>query len=268
MDLSPDELIAANASLTNEQAENLGLRSVTDGGSLFCLKCLTMPFAIGGVRHAWPKGMTVSWHIGMTRLGSLSDLDMKGARERTCAEIEGLCGLKLKYNPNGKTANLLATAVRMDGASMVLADHQIPMGVNADSQLLGRFDTSENWVLSRTAVPNAIDFERTDKHELAHGLGFGHGQVIKSNPAMLEPMYSWSIFMYQPRDVEEFVARYGGPTVAPTIPTPTTEFKTTVEASGFRVELTLNPTSAGVAAKVVAHRDGKSATLSGSKNWA
>src|SRR5687767_298505 len=111
-DVTPEEKVEWRTPWTDEELEQFGLRPVTAGGSLFCGRCLTMPFAIGGVRHQWPRGSTVSWHIGMARLGGLSDLDMKAARERTCKEIESYVrDLKLVYNPNGKTANLIASAV-------------------------------------------------------------------------------------------------------------------------------------------------------------
>lgn len=255
---------------TDAALENMGLRSVVDGGTLFCLQCLTMPFAIGGVRHQWPKGSTVSWHIGMSRLGNLSDMDMKAARERTCLEIQSYVrDLKLVYTPNGKTANIVCTSVPMDGPSGVLADHQLPVGqMHAGSQLLGRFDSRENWVLSKIAVPNAIDWERTDKHEFGHALGFGHGQVIKSDPALLEPSYSWSIFMYQPRDVVEWQERYGKAEVesSPQNP-PVGEHTFAFSAPGLKANVVLNPTSAGCAAKLLIEREGKRVSLSGANPW-
>lgn len=269
--LTDEEQGEVSTPWTDDALERFGLRSVVDGGTLFCLQCLTMPFAIGGVRHQWPKGSTVSWHIGMSRLGNLSDMDMKAARERTCAEIESYVrDLKLVYNPNGKTANIVCTAVPMDGPSGVLADHQLPMGnMNSGAQLLGRFDSRENWVLSRTAVQGAIDWERTDKHEFGHAMGFGHGAVVKSDPAMLEPSYSWSIFMYQPRDIIEWQARYGVAEVpsSPQLP-PIGEHKVNFSVPGLSGEITLNPTAAGCAAKLMIEREGKRVSLSGSKSWA
>jgi hypothetical protein len=248
----------------------MGLRSVSQGGTLFCARCLTMPFAIGGVRHQWPRGSVVSWHIGITKLGQLSDLDMKAARERTCAEIQGYVrDLKLVYNPNGKTANIVASAANLDGPSGVLADHELPMGqVNAGTQLRGRFDALENWVLSKAAVQGAIDWERTDKHEFAHALGFGHGTVIKSNPALLEPSYSWSIFTYQPRDITEYQARYGtAEAPAPPQAPPVGEFKSTFSVPGLKGEIVFNPTAAGCSVNMAVERDGRRITWTGSKSW-
>lgn len=270
MEVSQQDRDEWQAPWADSQLAAMGLRSVPEGGSLYCGNCLRMPFAIGNVRHQWPRGSVLRWHIGMTRLGELSDLDMKAARQRTCDEIQGyVSGLKFEYTPNGKTANLIATAVPMDGPSGVLADHEIPPpNIHAGMTLRGRFDSTERFVLSRTPVQGAIDFERTDKHELAHGCGFGHGTVIKSNPAMLEPMYSWALFMYQQRDVEEWQARYGVAEIPknPELP-PVGELKQKFSFAGLDVEILLNPTAAGASANMIVKRDGKTLTLAGSKKW-
>lgn len=178
-----------------------------------------------GRRHQWPKDSVLGWHIGMARLGELSDLDMKGAREETCKEIEANVGrLRFKYNPNPKTANLLAESRAIDSQGMVLAEHEVAFLGQADpsrTQLRGWFDTRDSWTLSEVAVQGKIDWKRTDFHELLHGLGFFHGKTDKSNPALLEPMYSWSIRGLQPRDIEELQFRYDKPVSQPTpVPTP------------------------------------------------
>jgi hypothetical protein len=255
----------------DEQARRLGLRGVPEGGVLFCACAFRQEFAIQGVRHQWPKGCTLSWHIGMTRLGSLSDMDLKGMRERTCAEIEShVRSLKFKYNPNGKTANLLMEARNIDGQGMILAEHEVARnGITPDRQLRGWYDLRDVWCLSQTAVQGMIDVERTDKHELLHGLGFGHGETIKSNPALLEAAYSWSIWKLQPRDVTELQARYDPADVAPPPPPPpgAEEYALDFRYPNLSGRVVLRPTGAGCGAELEIRRANKKVPLSGVKPW-
>ena len=261
----------AAAPYTAAEEDAVGLRPVTKGGSLYCP--LILPFAINGVTYAWPKGMVLGWNIGMARLGDLTDVDMKEGAAANFAQIESyIRDLKFVYNPNPKTANFLTLSRKLDAQGGILAQHRIVMpGATAATQLPGEFDVSERWVRSRTAIQGAIDFDRTHLHEVLHGLGLGHGDVDKADPALIEPMYSWSIWALQPRDIAELQRRYSKAEVAPSPPAAPSARgqKITLESAGYRYTIDLNPTAANVSAiiKAVELASGKETTLSGAKPW-
>lgn len=189
---------------------DLGLRSVDDGGTLFCP--LTEAFAINNVTYKWPAGSLIRWHLAFDRLGSLSDMDLKGMREANLAEIAAACDLRFEYTSNPKTANLLGITAQMDGPSGVLADHQIPMpGANASkTQLLGRFDLGERWGLYEGHPPaGKIDAGRVDLHELLHAMGLGHKPESITDPALIEARYSPYIRHLQEADKRELRRRHG-----------------------------------------------------------
>jgi hypothetical protein len=186
-----------------------GLRSACDGGLLFC-GVSEQQFAINGTTYQWPRGSHITWGLGFSRLGQLSDLDCKGAIHDALLEISGCCGITHAYAANFRSANVLITAQRLDGRSGVLADMQIPTGnVNANTQLLGRCDDGEEWTIAENPARGAVDFYRVILHELLHAHGLGHGPVDRSNPALIEPTYSTAIRNLQPRDKAELVRRYG-----------------------------------------------------------
>lgn len=219
--------------MTDADLDLYGFRSAASGGILFC-GVTDEAFAINGRTYQWPRGMKVSWGIGFSRLGTLSDLDCKGAREQAFAEICGYCGLDAAYNPNSKTANFIAMSTRLDGPNGILAQHRIPVGnVTQETVLPGEFDDGENWSIGAN-VGAAIDYYRVDLHELLHGCGLGHAPVDKNNPALIEPTYSRSIRNLQPRDIAELQRRYGKrETPVPTpVPTPAPSNKTIIEISG------------------------------------
>lgn len=187
-----------------------GLRSATEGGMLFCA-VTEEAFAINGVTHKWPPGITLKWHIAFSRLGSLSDMDLKQTREANLAEIAAACDVKFEYTSNPRTANLYDVALRLDGPNGVLADRQIPVGNVSDlTQLLGRHDDAERWGLYDDVPPvGFLDWGRVDLHELLHAMGLGHGQVMPADSALIEPMYNPKIRHLQRRDKSELVRRYG-----------------------------------------------------------
>lgn len=215
MEVTPEEKAAWQADWTPAELELYGMRPASAGGMVFC-GVTEEQFAIGGVRYQWPRGTTIRWNLQFSRLGNLSDLDLKQAREANCAEIAAACGLKFEYTANPRTANFLGIAQRLDGPSGVLADHRIPVGnVTADTQLLGRSDDAERWVISDTPPSGQIDWGRVDLHEMLHGCGLGHGPVDKSDPALIEPTYSPRVRHLQRRDIAELVLRYGPSVIVP-----------------------------------------------------
>lgn len=202
-----------------------GIRSATDGGLLFC-GVTEEQFAINGTTYQWPRGSHLTWGLGFSRLGKLSDLDCKGAIEEALREISSSCNLTHEYSPNHRAASILITAQRLDGPSGVLADMQIPVGRVSPmtTQLLGRCDDGEEWTIAQNPARGTIDFYRVILHELLHAHGLGHGPVDRSNPALIEPTYSLTIRNLQARDKAELVRRYGpaksGQTKPPVAPPP------------------------------------------------
>lgn len=203
--------IASLDDWTPQELELYGLRSATDGGMLFC-GVTEEAFAINGVTYKWPIGSRLKWNLDFSRLGNLGDQDLKQAYSDALAEIEmAQGGLTFEYTANPRVANILCVVKRLDGPSGVLADMQIPVGnPRADStQLGGRFDDAEAWVIAKNPGRNQIDFYRVALHESLHAMGLGHAPVDRSNPCLIEPMYSQTIRNLQPRDKSELVRRYG-----------------------------------------------------------
>ena len=199
--------------------EAVGVRPVTDSGVMFC--GVTEAFAISGVTYQWARGSELSWGIEFSRLGSLSDMDCKDAITAALKEISECSDVKHRYAPNANGANFKMIATRLDGASGVLADFQIPVGnvSTVSTTLLGRFDDGENWVLSDTPQPGQIDFYRVALHELEHGHGMGHRPANIPGAALIAPIYDRNIRHLQQLDKDELIRRYGinanGPTVPP-----------------------------------------------------
>jgi hypothetical protein len=198
---------------------------VADGGGLFC-GVTEQEYAINGSTYQWPRGSVLTWGIGFSRLGGLSDMDCKDAVEAALKEISGCCDVSHKYIKNFAAANIRLGNELMDGKSGVLADMQIPVGnVSVDgTSLRGRFDDSENWVLAENPAPGTIDFYRVALHELEHAHGLGHRPASIQEPALIAPVYSPVMRSLQPADKAELVRRYGPPKPVaeppPTTPVP------------------------------------------------
>lgn len=176
-------------------------------------------FSIGGRTYQWPRGSHITWALGFSRLGALSDMDLKDAYTRAFAEISACCDVTHAMASNPRSANILVNVVRLDGPSGVLADMQIPVGnVDQSSQLLGRIDDSEVWGIFENPPANKIDFYRVALHELLHAHGLGHKPDNVPGPALIAPMYSRSIGHLQALDKQELLRRYGPPQT-PSVPT-------------------------------------------------
>lgn len=204
--------------LSAEQAKLYGIRPVEDGGGFFC-GVSEEHFAINGVTYRWPVGSKLTWGIGFTRLGALSDMDCKDAITEALKEISGSSNISHEYIANADRANIKIISRRLDGPSGVLADCQIPVGnVSVDqTQLLMRIDDSEAWGLFANPPANKIDFYRVVLHELLHGHGLGHKPANINEAALIAPMYDRNIRNLQAADKAELQRRYG-PAKAPATP--------------------------------------------------
>ena len=195
--------------------------SATFGGGVFC-GVREDQFAIAGITYKWPDSIReLTWGVTFSRLGGLSDMDFKDAAAAWFAELAEACNLTFRYVATDRLANILYTAARLDGASGVLADMQIPMpSFTPDSQVLGRFDDSENYVLAENPAQGTIDLYRVGLHETEHALGLGHKPASIQKPALIAPVYSPTLRHLQEADKDELVRRYGRRTVIPAPPPP------------------------------------------------
>lgn len=98
------------------------------------------------------------------------------------------------------SADIILTTFR-DRAYGVLADMQLPPG--DDRQLLGRFDTAENW--NRT--PQDVQYQLTALHELGHAHGLNHIDD-PSAQSVLDSQYNGSLWTLQKLDVEFLLTKY------------------------------------------------------------
>ena len=197
--------------------------SVANGGGLFC-GVVEQAFAIDGVTYQWPRGSKLKWALDSETMakgyGQLKADDIISCIKQFLKnEFDANCDIQHEFVSNVSIANIILTRHRHDGPSGVLADMQIPMNARTDStQLIGRFDISENWVLAENPPAGTIDFERTCKHEWEHAMGLGHRPPSVTKPALIAPLYSPTMRNLQKADIDELVRRYGTPQQAPTPP--------------------------------------------------
>lgn len=204
---------------TDADLELHGLRSALDGGCLFC-GVTEEAFAINGVTYQWPRGSHLTWGINFSRLGQLSDMDVKDAITHALKEISDCCDVTHEYTANTNGASFIITQQRLDGKGGVLADFQIPVGnvQVGQTQLLGRLDDSEQWVIAENPPAGTIDFYRVILHELEHGHGLGHKPASVAGSALIAPIYSPTIGRLQTLDIQELQRRYGPAVTAPAEP--------------------------------------------------
>lgn len=190
-----------------------------EGGGTFCGVSFE-EYAISGVTYSWPRGSRLKWGIAFSRLGQLSDMDVKDAFTLAFKEIADCCDVSHEFVTNPNAANIRITTQRLDGQSGVLADCQLPVGnVSVDqTQLLMRLDDSEAWGMYENPPNGRIDLYRVILHELEHGHGLGHKPASIQVPALISPVYSPTMRHLQKADVDEFLRRYGSPKVAPAPP--------------------------------------------------
>lgn len=192
-------------------------------GRLFCGQN-NQGFAINGVTYAWPKAVrALTFGLGVSRLGPLSDMDLKQVYLEIFEEINTVIDLPITYVSNHRAANFLVIANRIDGPSGTLAQAGIPMPhFNQNSQLTVEWDDAESYVLAENPPPGKIDIRRVGSHEALHLLGLGHAAVDRRDPALIEPQYNERVRYLQPRDKKELLRRYPPAKIAPDpVPAPT-----------------------------------------------
>lgn len=190
-------------------------------GLLFCGQN-NQGFQINGRTYFWPVTTGLKWGLGISKLGPLSDMDLKGMYTDIFAEIAGVIDFKVEYTSNARAANFVVLSRRLDGPSGTLAQAGIPMpNFDGNSQLQVEWDDSESYGLFENAPQGKVDAYRIGLHEALHWLGLGHGAIDPRDPCLIEPQYNPRIRHLQPRDKKELLRRYK-PALSPTTPLPPT----------------------------------------------
>lgn len=131
------------------------------------------------------------------------------------------CGLTTDIVNNARDANLIIVSANIDGPSRVLADCELPTGIQRQPgrQLRCRVDAAESW--ATTVGRNVLSAPLVLAHELGHGCGMNHIPVSVGE-ALLNPMYNDRLSGPTAVDVREMVDRYGPKrtTTPPATPTP------------------------------------------------
>jgi hypothetical protein len=163
----------------------------------------------------WVNKRRLKWYI-VDRLPGLTLEVLTACYHQAFSNWQEVCGLVFEQTKDGKQADFLIQARKIDRASGVLAEHELPFGT--DQPLHGWFDTSESWTVSKTPG-NKIDLLAVSTHEFGHGIGLSHLQAPGS---LLNPYYVPGLQKPQKADIAEAQARYGKPVEEPKpLPTPT-----------------------------------------------
>lgn len=164
----------------------------------------------------WANKRRLKWYVA-DRLRGLSLETMTAAYHQAFGSWQAVCGLVFEQTFEQPLADFVVLTRRIDGASGVLAEHELPNG--NDRPIRGWFDIDEQWVVSPTPG-RSIDLVAVATHEFGHGIGLGHEETRRTT-ALLDPIYDPRIRVPQEWDIAQAQMRYGLPVEEPTpIPPP------------------------------------------------
>lgn len=130
------------------------------------------------------------------------------------ANWEAVCGLTFAEANDTRSADIVITTGRIDGAFGVLAWSELPQG--DDRQLTQKYDTKDKFVVALRPPRDSIDLVAVATHEIGHALGLEH--TSPGTGDLMEPTYAAGRRVPQPGDVERIVRLYGKPAVTPSLP--------------------------------------------------
>lgn len=161
----------------------------------------------------WPANeITYGLAHNMTGLGADAWAE---AHRLAWGTFEQVCGLKVSYSPNYKTAQVIIEVGRIDGASGTLAYSQLADGtMRAKGQ---KYDSSERW--STEEGGRGIYLPAVIRHEGGHAVGMPHLR----QGAILQPTYDDALSTFTAIDIDylQNTLGYGKPKNEPTpLPTP------------------------------------------------
>lgn len=136
-----------------------------------------------------------------------------------------VCGVTFEIVTEARVAELIIVSAAIDGPSGVLADCELPTGIQRQRALKARMDKGEAWAMR--AQQRMLSAPLVLGHELGHGIGLMHIPV-SLGVAWMNPMYNDRLTGPTQLDIAEAVGRYGPkraivPTpIPPVIPVPPT----------------------------------------------
>lgn len=148
-------------------------------------------------------------------LPRLSTPDWRAVARDAFAAWTAVCDIEFERVERSADANWQIVPHRHDGSSGVLADQELPCGVETRKAIQMRVDRDELWTAGRE--PGRIRALNVLCHEIGHGIGISHVAPSRGQ-ALMNPTYDPSVPAPLELDVAEARARYGKPKPPPVPP--------------------------------------------------
>jgi len=182
------------------------------------------------------NGDPVPVKVFINDLPGLSRSDWMEVFSEATAAWEAVCNIAFAVANTKEEANIIVVDARIDGPSNVLADMELPCGIQKQRALQFRFDR-EAWSV-KPGVAMRIPASTVAKHELGHAIGLEHIGV-NEGVALLNPMLNPRVNDPTPVDIARVQAIYGPPRKAPIPPTTPPVPPTTPPTAPDETELVL-----------------------------
>lgn len=175
--------------------------------------------AQGFTARKWPI-KTLNWHVDPAGETDLSPAQIRAAFRTALDHISSYYDLTFVEVSTPGQAHIAARFARIDSGGGTLAYSGVSDGTTKRKEQV--YDTSERWVFEiGRPVGRVIDLFRVVLHEVLHALGVLHLDVIRTDPALMEPTYSLDVAELKPRDLAALDALgYGRRRPTPSVPPP------------------------------------------------